>query len=85
MSYKTLEVELDNGRVRPCGAETLPAKARALLTLLEPGVLQIASTCGELAEKWNELEKLPPDEANSFAEDIERSRANLPPVKPAWD
>ena len=34
MSYKTLEVELENGRVHPSGAETLPAKAHALLTIL---------------------------------------------------
>jgi len=40
MSYKTLEVELENGRVHPCGTETLPARATALLTILnapEPG------------------------------------------------
>jgi hypothetical protein len=85
MSYKTLEVELDNGRVHPCGAETLPAKARALLTLLEPGAPRMAATCGELAERWNGLEKLPPDEANAFADDVERARAHLPPLKPAWD
>jgi hypothetical protein len=35
MSYQTVEVELDNGRVRPCGAEALPARAHALLTILE--------------------------------------------------
>ena len=34
MSYKTLEVELENGRVHPCGPETLPASAHALLTIL---------------------------------------------------
>ncbi len=34
MSYKTLEVELENGRVRPSGSETLPDKAHALLTIL---------------------------------------------------
>ena len=34
MSYKTLEVELENGVVHPSGAETLPAKAHALLTIL---------------------------------------------------
>ena len=36
MSYRTLEVELEDGRLRPRGAESLPAKARALLTILEP-------------------------------------------------
>lgn len=34
MSYKTLEVELENGRVHPSGAEILPSKAHALLTIL---------------------------------------------------
>jgi len=36
MSYQTLEVELADGRVHPTGAEQLPAKARALLTILTP-------------------------------------------------
>jgi hypothetical protein len=34
MSYKTVEVELEQGRVRPSGSETLPDKARALLVIL---------------------------------------------------
>lgn len=34
MSYKTVEVELENGRVRPSGSDTLPDKAHALLTIL---------------------------------------------------
>ena len=34
MSYKTLEVELENGHVRPSGTETLPDKAHALLTIM---------------------------------------------------
>jgi hypothetical protein len=45
MSYKTLEVDLEDGRVRPRGAETLPTKAQALLTILEPTDL----TSGEAA------------------------------------
>ncbi len=36
MNYKTVEVELDNGRVHAAGAESLPVKAHALLTILEP-------------------------------------------------
>jgi hypothetical protein len=36
MSYKTVEVELESGRVRPRGADSLPEKAHALLTILEP-------------------------------------------------
>jgi hypothetical protein len=35
MSYKTLEVELEHGQVRTNAAEGLPAKAHALLTILE--------------------------------------------------
>lgn len=35
MSYQTLEVELVHGQVRPHRAETLPIKARALLTILD--------------------------------------------------
>lgn len=35
MSFRTLEVELDRGHIRPCGPETLPEKARALLTILD--------------------------------------------------
>jgi hypothetical protein len=85
MSYKTLEVELENGRVHPSGGEVLPVKARALLTLLDAVAPSTAGTCGELAERWNNLDKLPFDEANAFADDIDSARANLPPVKPAWD
>ena len=36
MSYKTVEVELENGRVTPQGSESLPARAHALLTILQP-------------------------------------------------
>ena len=84
MSYKTLEVELVNGRVRPCGAEALPANGRGLLTLLDSGMAPVA-TCGELSDRWRQFEKLPAAEANAFADDIEKSRASLPPLKSAWD
>jgi hypothetical protein len=85
MSYKTLEVELENGRVRPCGRESLPANGRALLTLLDSGTVLASSTCGELAERWDKLERLPSDEANALADDIEQARASLPSLKSAWD
>jgi len=84
MSYKTLEVELVNGRVLPCGTEALPANGRGLLTLLDFGIAPVA-TCGELAGRWGNLEKLPADEANAFADDIEQSRDSLPPLKPVWE
>ena len=37
MNYRTVEVELEHGRVRARNAEALPPKANALLTILEPG------------------------------------------------
>ena len=56
MSYKTVEVELENGRVRPSGAETLPDKAHALLTILTPTPLaNAAETNGSLAERVSDL------------------------------
>ena len=44
-----------------------------------------ALTCSELAERWPNLAKLPADEANDFADDLERARASVPPLKPAWE
>jgi hypothetical protein len=44
-----------------------------------------AVTCAELAERWPKLEKLPPEEAEAFADDVEKARAKLPPLRPAWD
>lgn len=46
MSYQTLEVELEDGRVCPCAAETLPPKARALLTIRSPSVAEPAEENG---------------------------------------
>jgi hypothetical protein len=85
MSYKTLEVELENGQVHPCGAETLPAKGHGWLTLLDSGKPSAARNCSELADRWSTLDKLPLDEANAFAADIDQSRANLPSLRAAWD
>ena len=39
MSYVTVEVDLEGGRVHSRGAEALPEQAHALLTILEPGFL----------------------------------------------
>ncbi|MBI5773216.1 MAG: hypothetical protein HZA89_05665 [Verrucomicrobia bacterium] len=85
MSYKTLEVTLDNGRVLPCGPEMLPANAHALLTLLDSSAPPAARTCGELAERWGGLDRLPSDEGCAFADDLAQARASLPPMKSAWD
>jgi antitoxin (DNA-binding transcriptional repressor) of toxin-antitoxin stability system len=42
-------------------------------------VPSVALTRAELAERWSKLEKLPPDEAHAFADDLERARTGLPP------
>ena len=36
MSYLTVEVEIDHGRISPKGAEILPEEAFGLLTILNP-------------------------------------------------
>jgi hypothetical protein len=56
MSYQTLEVELENGRVHPSGSETLPAKATALLTILTPASPAATSPPkGSLADRVRHL------------------------------
>ena len=56
MSYHTVEVELENGRVRPVSAEPLPAKAHALLTILSPAGSVPAEAAGpSIAELAGEL------------------------------
>lgn len=44
-----------------------------------------ALTGAELAERWSKLDKLPPEEAQAFADDIESARNHLPPLRSAWD
>lgn len=84
MIYQTYEVELDHGSITSIGGEVLPEKARALLTILTtPG--SPALTSAELAERWTSMDRLPPEEAAAFADDIEAARRNLPPLKSAWD
>jgi hypothetical protein len=39
VSYRTVEVEIDHGRVSSKGAEVLPEKASGLLTILNPPTL----------------------------------------------
>ena len=40
MSYRTLEVEIDDGHVVSKGPEALPKKASGLLTILNPSLSQ---------------------------------------------
>jgi hypothetical protein len=56
MSYKTVEVELENGRVRPCGADSLPDKAHGLLTILTAASpLKTERENGALADRVADL------------------------------
>jgi hypothetical protein len=55
MSYKTVEVELENGRVRPAGAETLPDKAHALLTILSPQAVKSEAPARSLGKAMRDL------------------------------
>jgi hypothetical protein len=55
MSYKTVEVELEDGRVRPSGSEPLPAKAHALLTILSPSPSTLADPARSLGEALRDL------------------------------
>ena len=85
MSYKTIEVELADGHVFPSGAEVLPPRALALLTLLDERTRGPAENCAELADRWAAFHKLPPDEAEAFAADIESARASLPVLRSQWE
>jgi hypothetical protein len=55
MSYKTVEVELENGRVHATGAETLPDKAHALLTILSPQAVKSEAPTKSLGKAMREL------------------------------
>jgi hypothetical protein len=55
MNYKTVEVELENGRVHAAGAETLPDKAHALLTILSSHVVKSEAPSKSLGEAMREL------------------------------
>jgi len=55
MSLITVEVELENGIVRPCGTDTLPTKARGFLTILESEEKTEANTTRTLGDALREL------------------------------
>jgi hypothetical protein len=59
MSFRTIEVDVVNGRVEPTGCDVLPERARGLLTLLnEPP--QAGSTNGDPGlKRFLELPDIP--------------------------
>ena len=74
MSYQMLEVELDDGHVQPCGAETLPEKARALLTILSAAPMaapRVASA--SLGDLVNDLARI----GRGQHSDLSTNRAQL--------
>ena len=73
MSYKTLEVELENGRVSPVGPDTLPAKAHALLTILEPAPPHSSPSERSLGDAPRELKI----EARGEYTDLSTNKAHL--------
>jgi antitoxin (DNA-binding transcriptional repressor) of toxin-antitoxin stability system len=68
---------------RKCEPAVLTREGRPVV-IISP-YPRVARTCAELAGRWQLLERLPVDEADAFANDLELGRANLPPVHPAWD
>lgn len=44
-----------------------------------------ASTAAELADRCHDWTRLPPEEANAFAHDVESARRTLPALRSAWD
>jgi hypothetical protein len=56
MSYKTVQVELEHGKVHPSGAETLPDKAHALLTILSPQPVKSEVPAKSLGKAMRDLE-----------------------------
>jgi antitoxin (DNA-binding transcriptional repressor) of toxin-antitoxin stability system len=71
-------------RVERKGESAVIVRDGKRVATLSP-VPAVALTCAELADRWPNLERLAPDEANAFADDIEQACASLPPVRPAWD
>ena len=47
MSFLTVEVEIDHGRILSKGADALPEKAVGLFTILSPEIIDSRSTTAE--------------------------------------
>ena len=85
MSYKTVEVDLDNGVVRPSGSEVLPVRGHGLLMLFPTGASGPVRSCGELSKWWVTRSRMTEAEAKSLADDIEKGRSEVGSLKSAWD
>ena len=58
MSFQTLEIELDAGRVRATRGEALPARARGLLTILVSDEVPSAPPTRTLGQAMRDLDVL---------------------------
>jgi hypothetical protein len=54
-------------------ASAILTRGGGLVAALSP-MPHAARTCAELADRWPHLEKLPPEEATAFADDIEQGK-----------
>jgi hypothetical protein len=75
MSYVTLEVEIDHGRVVTQGSDKLPDRAAALLTILQP----TTGMAGQLSplEALTELQRrmqMTPEKADAWIASIRDGR-----------
>ena len=69
MSYLTVEVEIDHGRVSSKGGEPLPEKAAGLLTLLNPTALSAPRPIGLAKGQFT----VPDDFNDPLPEDVLRT------------
>jgi hypothetical protein len=67
INYKTVEVELENGRVHAAGAEALPDKAHALLTILSPQAVKSEAPTKSLRQAMRELGIMGRSAANTIS------------------
>lgn len=69
MSYRTVEVEIDHGRVSAKSGETLPEKAAGLLTILPAPVLSASRPIGLAKGQFT----VPDDFNDPLPEDVLRT------------
>ena len=65
--------------------EGYPELTRADIQASLRPLLGTSLTGPDLAGRWSKLDRLPPDEAKAFADDLESARHHLPPLKSGWD
>ena len=69
---------------RTGSAATLMRGGKAVAKIV-PVLEGPSSTVEDLIRRWAAIERLPSDEAEAFAADLEKIHADQPPLKSAWD